>query len=227
MRLASDSVTHQAAAWFVRAALEASDSLFTPGRRVWSLPNVEELYQAFVMRPDESSDSFLVKFKRQLSDVSDDVKQLAAELLWFHFLAPTGTSGDKKREIIGQVLSWMDEPPAVPKDIGRVLDHGFVKGGFAFTGQRPFQLSFLLEFLRHWKGLSPPEVKRALEDPWAFRDAAWSVRVLRGHSQREALLYLLHPCSRAQIFGASCASPFGPSCGRSISLPAKLSNGAR
>lgn len=185
--------THQAAAQFAKKCLETDGSLFSPGKRLWTLPLVEELHRAFVQSPDASSDSFLEKFQRQLHDVPDDVKQLAAEVLWVHFLTPLGTSGDKKRQIIGEVLAWMKDPPVIPDDLGRALDHGFVRGGLPFTTGRPAQLSFLIDFLRCWKRLPPDEVKKALADPWLFREVAWAADVHGGHSQREALLFLIHP----------------------------------
>ena len=51
---------------------------------------------------------------------------VAAELLWVHFLTPDGTSGDKKREIIRTVLSWMEQPVEIPSEMSKPLDYGFV-----------------------------------------------------------------------------------------------------
>lgn len=186
-------VTHEAARQFMKECLETDGSLFSPGKRIWTLPLLEELHLAFVQNPDDSSDSFLEKFERQLKDVSDDVKQLASEVLWVHFLSPMGTSGEKKREIIGEVLSWMKDSPELPEPLSTALDHGFVKGGLPFSTGRAAQLSYLIEFVRHWKGLPRDEVTEALSDPWRFREIAWAVDVHGGQSQREALLFLIHP----------------------------------
>ncbi len=193
MRYERNAITHQAAERFVNVALKSDGSLFSPGKTIWSLPLIEELHGAFVQSPDESSDTFIEKFRRQLGRVSDDAKQLAAELLWVHFLTPFATGGDKKREIIGRVLSWMKDPPVIPDDLDPALDHGFAKGGLPFGTQRPFQLAFLIEFLRYWKQLPTDDIRAALSDPWRFREVLWAVPINRGYSQREALLYLVHP----------------------------------
>lgn len=193
MRHERNAVTLEAAQRFIEAALKADDSLFTPGKQIWTVPLVDELHRLFIENPDESSDTFLEKFRRQLDSASESAKQLAAELLWVHFLTPKGTSGEKKREIINEVLSWMDGPPELPSSLADALDHGFVGRGFAFTTQRPFQLAYLIEFVRRWKQLTADERDAALMDPWRFRDVAWEVPINRGQSQREALLYLVHP----------------------------------
>ena len=54
---------YDAASQWVDVALRNDDSLFTPGISIWSLPNLDDFYNRFVLQPDESSDSFEVKFK--------------------------------------------------------------------------------------------------------------------------------------------------------------------
>ena len=66
---------------FVEQTLERDGSLFTPGTVIWSAENIEDLYERFVGNPDESSDSFEDKFRRQLDGAPPETRQLAAELL--------------------------------------------------------------------------------------------------------------------------------------------------
>src|SRR5688572_27355656 len=77
---------YAAAARFVEAGLRSDDSLFTPGRPVWTGAVAQDLDERFVKRPDTSSDSFEAKFQRQLSGAPADTIQLAAELLYVHLL---------------------------------------------------------------------------------------------------------------------------------------------
>lgn len=58
--------TYAAAEQFVDRALRSDDSLFTPGQSIWSTENLDDLQRRFVLQPDESSDPFDVKFRRQL-----------------------------------------------------------------------------------------------------------------------------------------------------------------
>ncbi len=184
---------YEAAGRFVDAALRRDDSLFTPGRAIWSPPILDDLHARFVQRPDVSDDSFLRKFERQLAGAPADTIQLAGELLWVHLLVAYDIGGESKRGTINAVLAWSPTPVAIPPDLDRALDHGIISMGTAFKTGRPYQLTFLIEFARRWKQLPPAECERALADPWAFKAVVAAVPVERNQSQREALLHLVHP----------------------------------
>ena len=70
---------------FRRRCLTESDSLFTPGRAVWTLANIEDLHQRFNLSPDESKAGFTDKLQRQMAGATDEVLQLMGEMLWLHF----------------------------------------------------------------------------------------------------------------------------------------------
>jgi 5-methylcytosine-specific restriction enzyme B len=90
-RIEAESV-YLAARRFAEAALAADDSMFTPGRRIWSAGTLERLYQHFNLQPDTSKESFEAKFRRQLTGAPADVVQLAAEVVFVHLLvAPDGS----------------------------------------------------------------------------------------------------------------------------------------
>ena len=63
-----------------------------------------DLEDRFVKRPDESSDTFEVKFHRQLSGAPSATAQLAAETLYIHLLITTQARGQTKRDLINGVL---------------------------------------------------------------------------------------------------------------------------
>ena len=194
--------TYAAAQRWVDAALKSDDSLFTPGRPIWSPAVIADLWERFVDHPDTSSDDFLTKFGRQLAgdDPADPgTIQLAGELLFFHFLIAADVGGDRKREVVDEVLSWSPEPVSIPTDLSATLDVGLAAGGPGLGMARPFYLRYLLDFTRTWKGL--PEARRddALRDPWAFKDLAYAIDGSRAWGQREALLHLVHPDSFERI----------------------------
>ncbi len=178
---------------FVNRALRTSDSLFKPETTLWTPAVIDDLYRRFVESPDESSDTFENKFRRQLSGAPDDTVFLAAELLFVHFLIAADISGDTKRALINEVLSWAGEPVTIPQDLDRALDTGLANTGIAFKTYRPHQLWFLLDFVRAWKALSGDEQERLLEDPWDFRAFVWDLPMKTAYSQRHALLHLVHP----------------------------------
>ena len=61
--------------------VRTQDSIFTPGRSVWSKDVRDDLYQRFVMHPDESKASFLEEYEGQLRGAPAGTIQLAPEAL--------------------------------------------------------------------------------------------------------------------------------------------------
>jgi hypothetical protein len=57
---------------FVAAAWGSRDSLFTPGKDIWTPENLDDLHKRFVQNPDESKASFTDKFKKQLEGAPSD-----------------------------------------------------------------------------------------------------------------------------------------------------------
>lgn len=178
------AVTHR----FVDEALRNDGSLFTPGATIWSGENIEDLYERFVGHPDESSDRFEDKFRRQLEGAPPETRQLAAELLYIYLLFPSNMGGDGKRRIIRGVLGGTSI--SVPEDLERALDQGIASFGPALQN-RPWQLQMLLEFFREWKTM--PNREEALSDPWLFKEVVFSVPHERAGVQCEALLHLVYP----------------------------------
>ena len=186
---------YEAACQWVGAALRNDDSLFTPGIPVWSRSNLDDFYNRFVLQPDESSDSFEVKFERQLSGAPSETLQLAAEILYVHLLLPIrqATGGSKKRELVNLILSWSEIPAPIPKYLAEVLDDGLVHPGSVFNTARYAQLSLIGQFVRNWKQLSGQGQDEALRDPWTFKSTLYDLNVSSAQTQREGLLHLVHP----------------------------------
>ena len=63
-RPGAEKVYAAAESW-VERALRSDDSLFTPGRRIWTSEWLDELHRRFLDRPDVSGDSFLDKLDPQ------------------------------------------------------------------------------------------------------------------------------------------------------------------
>ena len=190
---AATQPVYAAAELFRAQGLQIDGSIFTPGRPVWSDAVIADLYRRFVEEPDESSDSFLVKFERQLAGADDTTIQLAAELLFVHFLFPADITGDTKRVTIDTVRGWAGAPVAILPDLSVALDRGLARTGVAYKTYRPNQLSLLLDFIRAWKSLSSSDRDDLLSDPWQFKAMVFEIPLKAAHTQREALLHLVHP----------------------------------
>lgn len=186
---------YDAAQRFVDAALRSDDSLFTPGQAIWTPETITDLYERFVLRPDEGRSDFWTKLKGQLAGAPADTYQLTAELLYVYYLpaSRSTTTGYNKRRSIQGVLSWSPQPVALPADLADVLDNGLATMGQAFHIFRPSLVRFLVEFMRAWKRLSPAEQDHRLNDPWAFKEMLFAIPIYAAQSQREILLHLVHP----------------------------------
>ena len=179
---------------FVELALRSDDSLFTPGVAIWTRTNLDELHRRFNDDPDASGGSFQQKFQRQLAGADPAIVQLAAEVIYVHLLIARGNiNGGAKRLLIHRVLSWSPMPVAIPTERNAALDAGIARVGVAYLTYRPFQLWFLIEFARAWKGLPAAERDQLLADPWAFKTMLFALPINRAYAQREALLHIVHP----------------------------------
>ena len=154
---------------------------------------VADLMARFVDAPLLGSDSFIVKLSGQLAGAPLETVQLAAELLYFHLLAPVDIGGAAKRSLLERVLALAPEPVQIPFELDEALDGGFARVGTAYLTMRDRQLAYLVRFVDAWKRLPAEEQATALGDPWLFRDVADSVPINSAYAQRLALLHLAFP----------------------------------
>ncbi|NHC46739.1 AAA family ATPase [Motilibacter aurantiacus] len=154
-----------------------------------------QLREAFTEQPDESSDGFLVKLRRQLSGAPDAVPQLAAELLFVHFLvAHTSAVGSsRKREVVEAVLGFRDGLPAIPQALAPALDGGLVSPGTAFHSQRWKQFAYLIDFALRVAEQNDAERRRTLAEPEALLELTEALPERGAYTQRFALEHLLFP----------------------------------
>ena len=202
---------YAAAQKWVDCALRSDDSLFTPGKPIWSSRWLKDLRERFLDRPDVPGDDFMQKLERQLADSPAEVYQLAAEALYVHFLMVWRTTmgGDAKEAQVNQVLGWSAQDLAIPHDLVAGLTPG-IASSQAFNMYRPYHVGFLAEFVEQWKEQASSERQRLLDDPWAFKGFVTGLRfrskLLRIHSnahrvQREALYHLAFPDNFESIVG--------------------------
>ena len=191
-RLKGRESIYAAADQFVDHCLRRDGSLFTPDAQVWTPQDLNDLHERFVGHPDASGDPFDIKFARQLADAPDNTFQLAAEVLYLHFLPASNIKGQRKRELINEVLGWMDREVEIPQDLDRALDTGLMHMGVAFSTGRNFGIAFLIDFARAWRALPSEDQDRLLEDPWAFKEMLYDLPMFAAQAQREALLHLIH-----------------------------------
>ena len=196
----SKQVTYAAAQSFIKSCLRRDGSLFEPDRSVWSAPVLDDLWQRFNDSPDESNSSFVEKFRIQLTDAPTATVQLAAEVIYVHFLIAHDIGGATKRNLIHEVASWAAEPITIPTELDAALDWGIASTGVAFKTYRPNQLWFLIDAVHAFKALPTIECK-----------SSW---MIRGRSSGSSSRFRRKPRS----FNAKrCCTSCSPKCSRTLS----------
>ena len=184
-------------------ALESEGAVFG-GDAIWSDANLASLTTQYAENLDEGEGDFLSKLKKQLAPADPDVKQLAAEMLWFMLLCPSNIGAEKKRDTVYTIWDWSERPrpPASPWLTDDVLV-GVGSAGIGFSTYRPFELIFLIEFMKHFRASSPKTRAAILADGWSM--AEWIEEVPKADSRqlRHMILYLLFPDCFERIFGRS------------------------
>ncbi|MFI8313885.1 McrB family protein [Streptomyces microflavus] len=175
-----------------RGGLLGGKSAFQPEVAAWTDATASDLRARFVDRPDTSTDTFLVKLRRQLADAPDETIVLAAELLFVNMapLVPEQIGLPKKLEILREVLSWAGRPLDVPPGLETALK-GFLHGGQGFLNYRWAQFQILVLLVERLAGTPQPERKALLEDPWRFRDLCFAIQDSVGHKKGRAQIHVL------------------------------------
>ncbi|MFE7759372.1 AAA family ATPase [Streptomyces sp. NPDC057429] len=191
-----------------RGGLLSGKSTFQPELAAWTEATASDLRARFVDRPDESSDTFLVKLRRQLTGAPDETIVLAAELLFVNMapLVPEQIGLPKKLQILREVLSWADRRPLdVDQDVRPALK-GFLHGGQGFLNYRWAQFQVLVLLVERLAGTERREREELLADPWRFRTLCFDIQDSVGHKKGRAqihvLLFTLFPDSFQPIASA-------------------------
>ena len=195
---------YAAAQKWVDAALRKDDSLFTPGKPIWTRELLGELRECFLDNPEVPGPNFYAKLEKQLEGSSEAAYQLMAEVLYAHYLIihQRNTGGKTKTANLNDVFAWSGESVTISDDLLDGLEPGIVVIGAAYARLLPFMVGYLIEFADQWKERAQEKHQQLLDDPWAFKDFSEQVE-LRGslfregrnlhRAQREAMLHLVFP----------------------------------
>ena len=194
---------YDAAQQWVERALRSDDSLFTPGKAIWSSRWLREMRERLINSPGGSEPRFLDKLQTQLKDSPPEVYQLMGEALYFYFLIVQTTDSGEEQQRIDTVLGWSPAPPVtIPQELVDGLTPGITYPGQSFYRFRQFQVGFLIEFAEQWKEKGADEQSRLIANPWAFKDLVMGInfrsdllrrRPKSPRAQQEALLHLVFP----------------------------------
>jgi 5-methylcytosine-specific restriction protein B len=207
-----DAVYEVANQWRERC-LERDGSLLWPDLEepTWTVENLERLLEAFIGHPDEGSESFILKWKKQLESEPIAVHRIAADVMVVYSLFPHAAvfSPTAKTELVTGVAAWKAGVSPYIHAVQEAFSCGIGKPGTGYFTYRPWQVAYYLELAL--------EVKRqqtALADPAETK----KVVNLAGSSLKAATLakdivtHLLHPSE----FEAIASQPYKEDIVRNI-----------
>ena len=195
-RRADAEYTYAAAEEWVNRALRSQDSLFTPGKAIWTAELLSELRARFLDHPDDTKDPFYTKVRRQLAGSEPEVFQLMAEA--FYFVSLIVWHGQFRAATkLDRIKGLLLEDVEIPSHLVKGLDPGMAGIGPGFASGLPYYVGYIIEFADKWKESEPTEL---LDDPWGFKEFALGIDLKEGlfgnntthHiTQRHALLHLV------------------------------------
>jgi 5-methylcytosine-specific restriction protein B len=148
-------------------------SLLFEGEQLWTEEKFAQLVERFNNNPGEGT-GFEERLRGQLRTDRPDVVRLMADLIAAHYLFVTSVGGPRKRQLITDVLSWIDVPYPDSTDVDVAFDTGIGSGGQGFNASRPALLQYLVAFGHRFKQLTADERRELLQgDPWTFK--SWLV----------------------------------------------------
>ncbi len=195
-----DAVLAAAEAWRNRCFM-IDGSLFGD-ENLWTLDNVQELRRRVIENPMEGTGlSFIDKLKEQLKSASPQIKQLAAEVLWFLYLFPLGIGPytsvrpETKRKNIKQVWKWSGFGLPNSNYLTEQTLRGVGNPGPAYQIRPDRELVFLCRVLERWRSESESQRSGLMAEdlPWSF--VAWLDKT-KGSDRRQIrhmIPYFLFP----------------------------------
>ncbi|PYY45739.1 AAA family ATPase [Curtobacterium sp. MCBD17_023] len=187
---------------FVERGLRMMDSVFAPGRQVWRSEVVAEVVARFIDQPDIAGDDFGAKLVGQFEGASDDAKLLMAELICWQVLPLQNPGERKKRQRVTLLLETMTHPVTIPSEIEDAFRAWSFNPGTAMSVQLFRAMSFVVNCVVHWVSLPDEDRSHALDDPWAWRDFVDALPDKSFPTQRNELLYLVHPGVFGEVISA-------------------------
>lgn len=186
----------------VDQGFRAGESLFNPGRELWTQANLRAVRDLCRGTQKQAGQSFLESLAEVMADAPDDHKLLVAEVVTTQLLPFIGIGHARKFERVETMLNLMEHAVEFP----RVFDEAF-SGGSYHPGQFLISnvgesLSLILNVLVEWTALEQDAQEEMLKSPQAWRDFVYVVDGRELPTQRNSLLYLVHPTYFGPIVSA-------------------------
>lgn len=169
-RSSAEELVRAAARQFAEHGLRDGQSVFSPGRTVWTKEEWTQLKHGFLDSPDSTNTGFEDKLPGQMANVTDSARLLMAEIIAWQVLPIDKSSiGQRKKEDrVAVALGTMEHPVQVPEDVSKAFAVGVASPGRAMVQDRFGAMCFLLNLLGQWLEITAEDQEQLLDDPWAW-----------------------------------------------------------
>ncbi len=127
---------------FKERFLKQHKSLFSENE-IFTTENLNKIIEGFVNKPDESSDTFDNKIKKQLGN-SSEAHELFAHIIWLWSLA---ASDMKQSSKIDDINKWLSEDKQIEESNQFSFSKGIMSTGQYHKTNKPAELIFIIKFL--------------------------------------------------------------------------------
>lgn len=184
----------EAARVWVEQSLQAGESVFSPGRDVWSAETVERLHTVWTTSEKIEGKNFLENVALQLVDENDDVILLMAEIVALQILPISTAIGHaKKTAKVEAVLALMQHRVSIPTLFDEAFGGGAFHPGSGMLTNVNHAVTILINLAKAWVELDVDEQELILANPLRWRGFVLGLDGEGFPTQRWSLLYLLHP----------------------------------
>lgn len=184
----------EAARAWVEQSLQNGESVFSPGRDVWSAGTVGRLHTVWTSSEKVDGKNFLENVALQLADESDDVKLLMAEVVALQILPISTAIGHaKKTAKVEAILGLMRHRVSIPTLFDEAFGGGAFNPGNGMLANVNRAVSIIINLARSWIDLDSDQQEALLTDPLRWRDFILGLEGEEFPTQRWSLMYLVHP----------------------------------
>ena len=192
-RIPTANRIYEVADLFRERCLSSNTSLIWPNHSVWTIENIQCLWDAYIVNSNYGEGSFFEKWQAQLAEQTADIHRLAADVLAIYYLFPSldWISTSTKRQQVERVISWKIQNDLGEFDnIADAFNQGVGAPGTYYQTTMPNQIAYCLEFARQMK-------KKGIDPYDRLQCQALADEVLEtvpaGIAARHVLLHLLFP----------------------------------
>lgn len=184
----------EAARVWVERSLQAGESVFSPGREVWSSETVQRLHTVWTTSEKVEGKNFVENVALQLADESDDVILLMAEVVALQILPISTAIGHaKKTAKVEAVLALMQHKVSIPTLFDEAFGGGSFHPGSGMLTNVNHAVTIIINLAKAWVELDADEQESTLADPLRWREFVLALDGDGFPTQRWSLLYLVHP----------------------------------